>query len=116
MSAKGLFFSLIISTLLIGLTSAQVVFEPMKIAIQAGSGETIEVVINISNEGEEVFEWVIPQHPLGGEVFEPWELIRSYDFGQIVEDANIYGVAFIMGNFYVSRADQAFLLIYSPQV
>jgi len=110
MSAKGLFFSLIISTLLIGLTSAQVVFEPMKIAIQAGSGETIEVVINISNEGEEVFEWVIPQHPLGGEVFEPWELIRSYDFGQIVEDANIYGVAFIYGELLCFKGRSSFFI------
>ena len=70
MSKQNLLLSLISSFLIITLATAQAVFDPMEIEIQAESGEMTDVVISIFNVGEEFFEWMIPTHPLGGEALD----------------------------------------------
>jgi len=112
MFTKKLLFSLIFLILCIIPATAQVDFHPMDIEIQAESGEILEVGITITNEGEELFEWTIPSHPLRGENYEPWELIRSYDFGETVDDPSLYGVAFVENQFFVAGSNDGDPQIY----
>lgn len=75
-------------------------------------GESEQHEFNISNPGNGVLDWSVDFKYRGDAAHDPWELRQSHQFGEMVDDPRLYGVAYINSIYYVTGANEGNPLFY----
>ncbi len=69
-------------------------------------GQETEIMFSMQNTGNGPLDWTVDRRLLGNANVGPWEYRDEYPFGEELEDAGLYGVAYIDNRFYVSGANK----------
>lgn len=69
-------------------------------------GQETEILFSMQNTGNGPLEWAVDRRLIGNANVDPWEYRDEYLFGEELEDAALYGVAYINNTFYVSGANK----------
>ncbi len=75
-------------------------------------GDVANVQFELANNGNGPLEWDTEAQWQGGGDLEPWELIRQYPVGEILEDVRLQGVVFVNDRFYVAGSNNRDPQIY----
>ncbi|NQT35101.1 T9SS type A sorting domain-containing protein [bacterium] len=76
------------------------------IHVVINEGETTDIELIISNQGNGTLTWMVDNRPPGGGG-EAWDLRHSYQISEITGDSRIEGAVFTEDYFYVSGANQS---------
>jgi len=82
------------------------------ISRQLEEGEVDNIPFELTNNGNGPLEWFTEAQWQDGGDLEPWELIRQYPVGEILEDSRLQGVVFIDDRFYVAGSNNRDPQIY----
>ncbi|NQU06675.1 MAG: T9SS type A sorting domain-containing protein, partial [Calditrichaeota bacterium] len=64
--------------------------------------ESTDIDFSIENEGNGILEWSVIGRLIGESGVDPWELRRSIEAGETVDDARLSGVVFTNDHFYIT--------------
>lgn len=76
-----------------------------RIATELAPDAETHIAFSSTNDGNGPCSWSVEKVLPGGANAEPWEIRAGINFGQILEDDRIEGVAFTDGNFYIAGAN-----------
>ena len=84
-------------------------FSPSEESFEASLeiGEEIEFEFEVTNTGNGPLNWIVDRELIGDANREPWELRRSLQVGEDLEDERVQAVAFADNNFFIASGNNS---------